>query len=357
MRQNNMTPVERFNALLSGQEVDRVSVWLWLSSSGFAARNVGYSIAESFGSPEKSFWAQLWTMEMYGSDDIPKPFVGGVWDGTWAFGGQIKWPTSEYEQAPSVIRYPVNSEEDAQKLEFPGDVRTAGPIPLYMQFSKLQERFGLPIIINTCPIEVTQSICGAEKLCRWFIKKPELAHRLLRLATDYSVEVVRYWADTFDPQRILVQTAAPTSSNQVISPKHFETFFLPYQKEFHEKILATGIKNIFCHICGEQNLNLPYWAKIPMGNPGIVSFGHEVDLTEAIKYFGNTCIICGNIEPAVIQAASHEQVYELCKQAIQKAKYSPRGFILAPGCGLPPAAPPYNVFMMKKAINDLGWYE
>jgi uroporphyrinogen decarboxylase len=32
------------------------------------------------------------------------------------------------------------------------------------------------------------------------------------------------------------------------------------------------------------------------------------------------------------------------------------GFILAPGCGLPPKSPPYNVWMMTEAVNDFGWY-
>ena len=121
-------------------------------------------------------------------------------------------------------------------------------------------------------------------------------------------------------------------------------------------MLGLGINHIYIHICGEQNKNLPYWAQIPMGNPGILSFGHEVDLNTAIKYFGETCIIAGNIEPAVIQTGTPKQVYELAQKAINKAKYAPRGFILMPGCGLPPAAPPYNVFMMKKAVEDFGLY-
>ncbi|PQP32780.1 hypothetical protein C6A36_02665, partial [Desulfobacteraceae bacterium SEEP-SAG10] len=104
-------------------------VWLWLLASGFAARNVGYPLATSYNDPEKSCWAQLWSAEMYGSDNMPRLQVCA--DAAWAFGGQIKWPTGQYEQAPSVIRYPVQSDEDAEKLELPRDLKTAGPIPLY----------------------------------------------------------------------------------------------------------------------------------------------------------------------------------------------------------------------------------
>lgn len=357
-RQNPMTALERMNALLAGRPIDRVPVWLWLLSAPFAARNVGYTVASSYDDPEKSLQAQLWTMEMYGSDDIPRPMFGGAVRGTWAFGGEIKLPTGEYQQAPLATRYPVVSEEDAWNLKMPDDVKTAGPIPLFMQFARAQEHLGFPISMpGDAPFETARSMCGVETFCRWLIKKPGTVHRLLRLATDFQLEVARYWVNTFGPQRILVQTTAATASNQVISPKHFETFFLPYQMELYEKILAMGVNHIFCHICGEQNLNLRYWAQIPMGNPGIASFGHEVDLTTAIRYFGDTCIIAGNIEPAVIQNGTHDQVYELCKKNIEAAKYAPHGFILAPGCTSPPMAPPYNVYMMKKAVDDFGWYD
>jgi uroporphyrinogen decarboxylase len=189
------------------------------------------------------------------------------------------------------------------------------------------------------------------------VKKPELVHRLLRMATDHLVEVVRYWVDSFGSERILLWEGAPTETNQLISPRHFEKFAFPYVREFHQKILAMGVKHIFCHICGEPNENLPYWAQVPMGHPGIVSIGPEVDLTTAIKYFGDTSIVAGNIDPAVIQTGSPQRIYELCRQAIEKAKHAPRGFILMPGCELSPMTPPYNVYAMKKAINDFGWYD
>ncbi len=353
-----MTAIERMNALLAGQPVDRVPVWLWLISSSFAARNVGYTVASSFIDPEMSFWSQLWTQEMYGSDDIPRPSIGGAVRSTWTFGGEIKLPAGEYSQAPSAVRYPVQSEEDAWELQMPEDITQAGPVPLFMQFARMQQEHGLPVtLLCDSPVETVRSICGVETLCRWLIKRPEAVHRLLRLATDFQLKLAQYWVDNFPPSRIMAQNTAPTTSNQVISPKQFETFFFPYQRELHEKILAMGVRHIFCHICGEQNLNLPYWAQVPMGNPGIVSFGHEIDLTTAIEYFGDTSIIAGNVEPVVFQMGTPQQVYELCRQSIEKGKNALRGYILTPGCGLPPTAPPYNIYMMTKAVRDSGWYE
>jgi uroporphyrinogen decarboxylase len=188
------------------------------------------------------------------------------------------------------------------------------------------------------------------------IKKPDLAHRILQLATDHIVDIVKHWADTFGSESVIPQIWEPLASNEIISPRQFEQFVLPYLLESSEKILSLGVKHIFYHICGEQNSNLPYWAQVPMGEPGICSIGSQVEVTTAIEYLGKKAIIAGNVEPSIIQTARPQQVYELCQKAIEAGKKAPRGFMLMPGCETAPDTPPHNVYMMRKAIDDFGWY-
>ncbi|MFC1919920.1 uroporphyrinogen decarboxylase family protein [Chloroflexota bacterium] len=355
LRQDKMTKDERIIALLKRQPLDRIPVYALMA--GFAALNVGYTIEDQYSitTGQKSRDAFTWTAEQYGFQDLPVKGHGHI--GSWEFGGEIAAPTSEFAQAAIVTRYPVVTEDSALKLELP-DVRRAGVIPIAMENSKDLERSGAAIILFQLPgpWDVASSMCGLDQMCRWAMKKPELSHRLLRLATDFLVQVAQYWIDTFGPERVLPLGGHPQTSNDIVSPKIFEAFCLPYIKELHEKVLAIGIKHILCHICGEQNLNLPYWEQIPFGDPGIVSFGHEVDLETAGKYFPND-IIAGNVEPAIIQTGTPEQVYELTKTCIKKGRKHPGGFMLAPGCEMPPKAPSYNVWTMMKAISDLGWYE
>ncbi|MCP4630244.1 MAG: hypothetical protein GY850_43050 [bacterium] len=343
----------RFRDLLSGKIKNRPLVWLWGAVPSFAVQNAGYPAAAAYNDPQKSFEAQIETIAQFGEDGIPRMAVGGASDVTWAFGGELKWPADEYSMAPTATRHPVNSEDEVQDLALPDDIAAAGPLPLYLDFARLCQKNGLPVFpFITSPIEGARSLCGPEFLMRWMIKEPDLAHRLLRLATGYSAAVVRLFADTFPPADILTYLAAPTASNQMLSPKFFETFVLPYQKELHEKILETGIRHIYCHICGEQNRNLPMWADIPMGDPGIVSFGHEVAIETAVKFFGSDCIIAGNIEPAIIHLGQPDEVYRLSMAALAQGSRSPRGYILIPGCGIPPNVPTQNLLMLKKAATD-----
>ena len=266
-------------------------------------------------------------------------------------------PSSEYEMAPIVDRHPVQSEKDVWELKLP-DVKTAGSVPKNMELSKLQEgEAGMPIVptIGPCVLTVSGSLAGVEQLTRWMIKKPALVHHLVKLAAAYAVNIARYWVDAFGPECLIYYIPAPTESNQIISPKQFEEFVLPYQKEVHEKVLAMAIKHLLVRICGEQNLNLPLWSQIPMGDPGIVSLGHEVDLETGGKHFPKD-IIVGNVNPSILHLGTSEEVYELSKICIEKGKKALGGSMLAPGCTMSPFTSSYNYWVMHKALNEYGWY-
>ena len=343
-------PGERIEAPLRNRSADQVGLYLF--ARGFCARNTGMSLEEFYTDPEKNLEAQIWTARMYGNDESLKfGFASSI---AWDFGGHIKMPSAEFDQTPMVVRYPVQSEADGWNLEIP-DVESAGMVPANMTFSRLQEKKGLVKTVSIgAPFMNAANMCGFENLLKWVYKKPDLARHLIQLATEYGVRLARYWVETFGPENIEFRTSTPTSSNQVISPKHFQAFSLPYLKELHEKVLGMGVRHLYTHICGEQNLNLPYYREVPFGDPGIVSFGHEVDLTRAIEVLGDRCIIVGNVEPRIILLGTPDEVYAASKECILKGKKAERGFMLGPGCELPPMAPACNVWAMRKAVDDFG---
>ncbi len=337
--------------LLQGQPIERVP--LFPHASAFCARNVGYPLAAIYNDPGKSFEAQLWTFEQYGFDW--GPIYGFASYGTWEIGEHGESPALPGCQGvPPHRMFPVQSEEALDRLQLP-DPRSAGHIPQAMEFSKLQLIMGTPIsVVLGGNFTIAANICPVETLCRWMLKKSELVHRVLRLATDHLIDIVRLWVGTFGVKDFFPHIHESLASNRILSPRQFEQFIFPYLKESSEKILSMGVKHIFYHICGEQRLNLPFWSKVPMGDPGICGFGSEVDLDLAVQYLGPTSIIAGNIDPRMILRGSPFEVYDLCRKAIEKGKKAPRGFMLMSGCEIPPDSPPYNVYVMRKAIDDHG---
>jgi uroporphyrinogen decarboxylase len=356
MRPDAMTAMERMMALMTGQKHDRPP--FNLMSIGFSGRVVGLPLKAMYTEPQAALMAQLRAGEMFGCE--PVTGIGYASYGAWEFGGEIRMPQSEWEGAPSIVRTPVQSDEDIEKLELP-DVKTAGLLPIMMECSKLQDSMGMPVMCGASadPATLAANVVDAGRLCRLMIKKPKLAHRAMRLATDHLMQVWKYWAETFGGPKMTVVLFSPVAANQVISPQQFEEFVFPYQAELTEKARDLQLGSVTMHICGEQNLNLPIIKEMYLGTPEmpfVLSFGHEVDLEKAAKMFPDN-ILFGNVEPAVIQNGTPEEVYELTRITIEKGKKAPRGFILAPGCELPPMAPAYNVWTMRKALADFGFYD
>lgn len=354
LRQDEMTNIERIDALLNYKKPDRVPIGMM--ATGFNTVNSGYTVGDAYRDSEKSFQTMQWAAEQYGWDHIPQ-YSGHVLVGAWDFGGEVRLPEGEYEGAIVVESHPAPNEADIDQLSLP-DVKTVGRVPEAMIFSQLQYQHNIPVFFFTrSPFSLAANICGLDKFLRWSIKKPELCHKLLQLACDHIFNGLAYWVETFGADQIFAWMSSPSESNQLISPKIMANFALPYHQKYHYNLRDLGIKRFGFHVCGEQNLNLPILSEAsPWQHPSVLSFGHEVDLQVAAEHFPKD-IIFGNIEPAIIQTGNANQVYELCKTAISKGKHFEGGFILGPGCGLPVKAPAANIYAMTKAVHEFGWYD
>jgi len=356
-RKGRMTERERVEALLRREKPNRVPNWP-VTPLGFCTIYNGGTIADAYSKPEVYLAAERKSCQDFGW--VFYPLMAFPDTLASEFGGEVKLPAGDFAQAPMVTRFAVNSEEDVWNLKVP-DVKTAGRGPLRIEFCKLSSQEWLdnePFNVMCWmggPFTDAGQICGIENLSRWTIKKPEVAHRLMRLTVDYLIEVAKFWKDTFGTKGVLPFLGEPSAANQIISPKQFERFALPYNIEILEALLAMGYKHTLFHVCGEQNLNLPYWAQMNFGDPGIVSVGHEVELETAAKYFPND-IIMGNLEPAIIQVGTPDEVYEAAGKNIEDGKKLTQGYIFSPGCELPPKAPAENVMAITRAIEDYGWY-
>jgi uroporphyrinogen decarboxylase len=348
-----MTEKARWEAMLRREPLDRVP--LFLASLGFSLRMAGYPVARAYDDPKTCFQAQVETNAMFGATLCTRFIIGAM--GAREFGGEVNMPHGEYAMAPSLRRPPIETEEDVPALEEnPPDVRTAGAMPLALEFSRLQAAQGFPITLPVGGVLTGVGyMCGVNTMCRWMIKKPHLLHRVCRLFTQFILDAVKLWVDTFGPEPLVGWNVSPTESNQLISPAQFEEFALPYQKDIYERAQAMGVHHFYTHLCGEQERNLPHWTRFSHGDPGIISIGHEMDIGHISDHFPDQ-IILGNVNPTVIQFGTPEQVYGLAVACLTKGKECSGGFVLAPGCEMPILAPRENVRMLRKAVEDLGWY-
>jgi uroporphyrinogen decarboxylase len=353
-----MTNRERIQALLQRDKPDRVPIWPLVL--GFNTIYIGKTIKDAYLDTQ----AHLKGLKKACEDFDWVFYLQGANFTTLAteFGGDIKFPESGYAQAPMITRFPVQTVDDVFNLKMP-DVKTAGTVLKRMEFCKMtvQEKndnclFNV-MLWQGGPFTGIGNMASVETISKWMLKKPDAVHRLMRLATDYYIELAKYWKSVFGIEGVLPYHAEPTTANQIISPKQFEEFALPYLKEMCNNLLELGYKHIYAHVCGEQNANLKAWEEVPYGDPGFISIGHEVELATAAEHFPGQ-IIMGNLNPAIIQTGTPEQVYEAAADVVKKGKeLSSTGFIFSPGCELPPMSPVENVRAITQAVNDFGWYD
>jgi len=346
-----MTSKERWDALVLGDELDRVPCLQFIL--GHTAVVSGKPIAKVYDEARVSLACQRDAMEMYGYDGLV--LHGWANAGGAEFGGEVEFPYRKYTGAPMMKKNPVQSEEDAWNLHLPDDIASVGTIPVALEFSRLQHEFGMYSTIQVgSPLTWAGSVCGEERLMRWIIKKPELVHHVLRVITDFILAKAELWVKEFGPERIMAFDLC-IETNVLYSPRQFETFAFPYLKEVHAKVTQMGVAIMLSHICGEQTKNLPFWGQLDYGKRGMVSVGRETALSTAREVFPNN-IIMGNVDPVTMQEGSPEQVLELCKTCIAEGKDHAGGYALMTGCEVPPQAPPVNVFQMVKACRQYGQY-
>jgi uroporphyrinogen decarboxylase len=352
-----MNDAERIEALIQGRKPDRVPVFV-MGGMGFALTLKNLPIAALYN--DFSAALDCYRNTVLDFHWLYAPYLAYAAMGGWEFGGDIKWPDGEFSQAPSVARHPITGPDEVFELNLP-QVESAGMIPRQIECYRkvLSEPDQLKAWRMICQIEgvftFASNIAGASQFSKWLIKRPDAANHLLTLAVDFLDRLARHIKALFGTERVLIFSGEPVSSNQLISPKMFAKYVRPHTLDLHGRLLDMGFDHIFKHICGEQNMNLPYWRDIPLGTPGFASFGHEVDLEHAAEHFPSD-IIVGNLDPVIIQTGSEEAVYAEARAVIEKGKALDQGFMFAPGCSLPPKSPPENIRAMTRAVDDFGWY-
>ncbi len=352
-----MTERERVKALLDRRKPDRIPIWPG-ACNGFAVVYNNFSIAHAYTDPEATYYSLRKACQDFGWIFFPWMSYASI--GAWEFGGEVRMPSGEYDQAPVVIRYPIEKDEDVYNLKWPG--ADSGFYPTarkYAELARLERLDNEPwnaIISSGSAYSLACQLVGLEEFLRWLVKKPDLAHFLIRELAEWSFSSLEKRKEALGTEGVLGVVGLPLASNQLISPRRFEEFVLPDLKEGQARLRALGYRTTHAHICGEQNKNLPFYAEVDFGDPGMISVGPEIELETAAKYFPHHIII-GNLDPTIIQTGTPDQVYEATRRVVEAGKNIEGGFIFGPGCELPPRAPVENVRMMTKAVEDFGWYE
>lgn len=348
-RQNlkdEMTSKERAEAISKGKPYDRIRSGPNIGDH--AANLIGVKVSELSFSVEKFLLGQIVANEKYAIEGtVVGPGLGGIAE---ALGSKLIFPD---HGAPYVTDYAIKSFSDLDKISLP-DPQKSGRFPFILQTAEaLADKLGKEIPVSVGipgPFTTAGNLRGVVNFLRDLRKNPEFAHRILRIVTDTTVAFIKEVAKL----DVSIEIDEPTASGSLISQDMFAKFTLPYLKEVIDAIISSGKSAPSLHICGNTK---KIWTLMADAGAGALSLDETIDLEEAKRVVGDRVILVGNVKPtATMFLGTPQDVEREAKECLRKAYDSPKGYILALGCGLPIDTPPENILALRSAARKYGKY-
>ncbi len=141
-------------------------------------------------------------------------------------------------------------------------------------------------------------------------------------------------------------------SDELMSPKQFETFYWPGLKKVAEAMTDMGLVYIPLYEA-DWTSRLEYFLELPKGKT-VARFA-LTDLVKAKEVLGGHSCIMGGVPHSMLQAASPQEVEEHCKKLIETVGKG-GGFILSTNTGITNDAKPENVKAMIESVKKYGVY-
>jgi hypothetical protein len=227
-------------------------------------------------------------------------------------------------------------------------------IPAWQEEFKRWKERGVAIQHGLCaesPLDTFSMSRGVIDFSYDLMEKPaELSIAASTLAEGF-VRLADAFTKRTGVRRLLV--FCHRTSNDFMSPKHFELYALPPLRKIVDGLVGLGITPIL-HCDGDWEKNLEYLHVLP-NRKVVLQFDSRTDIFRAKEIIGDHCCIFGDVPATMLAFGGKEEVSEYCRKLI-KVVGRDGGFILGAGCEIPPNARPENVKAMIDSVRQYGYY-
>lgn len=322
---------------------DRTPVAL-LSGGVWTFNRQGHSLQDILNQPELAAEIIATTNQEVRSDI--------VWPGSGyhnlairALGGQIRFRP---KGAPDVLEPALEAVSGLDNIPWERLYDDEGIRNLWKMAEFVVHDVGMHTLVGTSqwgPFTLAGHLYGIEKLMRSIYKDPDAAFTLL----EYTSELCFRYLEPFVEAGVeIVSVADPSASGDLISRSQFERFVVPYLKKTITKLHQRGVL-VCLHICGNITSRLDL---IPETGADFLSVDYKVDLLRVKEVLGGKMSFSGNMNPVgIMQNATAAEVAAVCRECCEKAGSAP-GYILMPGCDIPPGVPLENLQSMVETAHD-----
>jgi uroporphyrinogen decarboxylase len=242
--------------------------------------------------------------------------------------------------APDLVEHVVHAEEDLAKCDI-AKIDTDPTIETVRVATRAAKaKLGDEYVVTLTawgPFTLAARLVGEETMMKATFKKPEFVKKVIDFATDVLIRL--YEPLVKDGTLQVISLADPTASGDLISKKQFVVFAQPALKRFTDWAKGAGAHTLV-HICGDTTDRLDTF---PGTGASCISLDHKVNIARAKEVLGGTMCFAGNVDPVKIMLqGTVEDVERECRRIIETAGLD-GGFVLMPGCDIPPTVPYENI--------------
>ena len=361
---SEMNSVERTWTVLKGGIPDRVPVDL--HNFMMAAEASGLPFPEFFQDGEAMAEGQIQAWREFGHDVLL------VENGTAALAQACGCEVEYLSGSAPVVHGPaIKSLDELDKLQVP-DPYQAHPLKENLKATRLivQEIGDKAFIMGRAdqgPFSLASMLLGMDEFLfqlgrsqkrqarggQRLEDNKDLEKKIHRLL-EFSLEVTtRYAVAQMEQGAHMTAIGESVSGPDVCSPKVYKEYEWNYARQMVERLKKHNILLAY-HICGDATAIA---SDMVATGAAVLELDYKVDLQRVKEASQGKATILGPVDPSGVMAlGTPELVEKKCREAIEVLG-SGGGFILGPGCALPPQTPPANVYAMIETARRYGQYK
>ncbi|HEB72912.1 MAG TPA: hypothetical protein ENI77_09860 [Nitrospirae bacterium] len=334
-----MTPKQVVLETLKGARPGRCPVAL-MAGGAWSARHIGSTLKDAAKTPETMSAMLSGVADTIKSDIV---YVGSGYTSIHAASVCGIEPVWRDVGALDISDRVIKSGDDFAKLD-PSMVDRHPLTNIIKEAYKLtRARIGDEYLVTITawgPFTNGARMIGEETLIKGIYKNPNYIEGVIDFATDMLIHLFEPLVDRGGVEMILL--GDPTASGDLISSKQFERFALPYLQRFTRWARSKNVMTMI-HICGDTTDRLDLF---PQTGAECISLDHKVNMRKAKEALKGAICFAGNLNPVeALMNGSIEDVERESRRLLETMG-DDGGFILMPGCDIPPSVPLDNIKKM-----------
>lgn len=339
-----MSPKEAILKALNGERADRVPVSL-IGGGMWSTHHAGVSFREMAEDVQKMTDLLLKMAEVLRSDIV---YAGSGYPNfpVAALGGKIKYRDIG---APDLEAPLAATAEELEKLDLAQLDNDPVIQTIRHAFRLTRSQIGDKYAVTLTawgPFTLAARFIGEETMMKAVFKQPAFVEKAIDFATRVLIRF--YEPLLLDRSLEVILIGDPTASGDLISRQQFERFVVPHLKSFTDWARSHGAHTIV-HICGNTTDRLDLY---PRTGASCISLDHKTDMLKAKETLHGKMCFAGNIDPVkVLLQGSAQEVEAACRKVIESVG-TQGGFILLPGCDIPPTVPYENLQAFMRTAQE-----